>query len=66
MTHRLHMPVRAPYSIAIARPDQYEAVGELLVHTYASLPGMPRIIDQPEYYARLRAVGGARSVDQCG
>ena len=58
MTHRQqHMPVRAPYSIAIARPDQYEAVGELLVHTYSTLTGMPQIIDQPEYYARLRAVG---------
>lgn len=51
------MPARAPYSIAIARPDEYEAIGELLVHTYSTLPGMPRVIDQPEYYARLRDVG---------
>ena len=51
------MAVRAPYFIAIARPDQYEAVGELLVHTYSTLADMPRVIDPPEYYVRLRAVG---------
>src|SRR5215472_2602337 len=50
------MPILPPYSIAVARPDQYTAIGELLVQTYSALPGMPRVIDQPEYYARLRDV----------
>jgi len=51
------MPDRPPYSIVIARPDQYQAIGALLVHTYSTLPGMPRVSEQPEYYARLRDVG---------
>ena len=55
------MPIPSPYSIAVARPDQYTAIGELLVQTYSALPGMPRILDQPEYYARLRDVGARAS-----
>jgi len=50
-----------PYSIGVARPEQYTAIGELLAHAYSSLPGMPRVIDQPEYYARLRDVGARAS-----
>jgi GNAT superfamily N-acetyltransferase len=48
-------------SATVARPDQYTAIGELLVHTYSTLPGMPRITDQPAYYARLRDVGARAS-----
>src|SRR5262245_38517734 len=50
------MSILPPYSIGAARPDQYTAIGELLVHAYSALPGMPRVIEQPEYYARLRDV----------
>src|SRR5215831_6687433 len=50
------MSISPPYSIGVARLDQYRAIGELLVHAYLALPGMPRAVDQPQYYARLRDV----------
>jgi hypothetical protein len=36
-----------------ARPDEYAALGKLLVSAYAGLPGMPTPEQQPEYYAML-------------
>ena len=47
----------ADFSIRLARPEEYPALGALTVEAYASLPGMPTVAEQPEYYALLRDVG---------
>lgn len=44
------------FSIRLARPEEYPALGALTVEAYASLPGMPTVAEQPEYYALLRDV----------
>lgn len=44
------------YTIRRARAEELPALGQLLVHAYASLPGMPRIDQQPEYYQMLSDV----------
>jgi ribosomal protein S18 acetylase RimI-like enzyme len=41
------------YGIRTARPGEYSRLGRLTVDAYASLPGMPTVDAQPEYYARL-------------
>ena len=46
----------APIMIRLARPEEYPALGALTVAAYASLPGMPTVAEQPEYYALLRDV----------
>jgi len=46
----------ADLSIRRARPGEYPALGTLTVEAYASLPGMPTVAEQPEYYALLRDV----------
>jgi ribosomal protein S18 acetylase RimI-like enzyme len=43
-------------TIREARPEEFAALGELLVNCYASLPGMPTVEEQPDYYGRLREV----------
>ena len=47
---------RRPVEIRPARPDEYTTLGQLAVDVYASLPGMPSIEDQPEYYGMLANV----------
>lgn len=44
------------FRIRDAHPDEYAQIGALLVESYASLAGMPRVDEQPEYYALLRDV----------
>lgn len=41
------------YTIRQARPEEYSRLGQLTVDACASLPGMPRPEDQPEYYRML-------------
>jgi GNAT superfamily N-acetyltransferase len=48
--------LRCKYSIREANPVEYLALGELTVDAYASLPGMPRVNEQPDYYGVLRDV----------
>ena len=52
---------RCEFSIRNASPIEFSLLGELIVNVYASLPGMPGIIEQPDYYAVLRNV--ARRAD---
>jgi GNAT superfamily N-acetyltransferase len=40
-----------------ARPDEFEALGRLLVDVYASLDGFPKPDEQPRYYALLANIG---------
>ena len=44
------------WSIRQARPDDFAALGKLLVSAYAALPGMPSPEDWPTYYAILANV----------
>ena len=40
-----------------ARPDEFAALGRLLVEVYSSLPGLPSPLEQPAYYAMLENIG---------
>jgi ribosomal protein S18 acetylase RimI-like enzyme len=40
-----------------ARPDEFDALGRLLVDVYARLEGFPRPEEQPRYYALLANIG---------
>ncbi|HET6806515.1 MAG TPA: GNAT family N-acetyltransferase [Frateuria sp.] len=40
-----------------ARPDEFEALGQLLVDVYARLEGFPKPEEQPRYYALLADIG---------
>jgi len=40
-----------------ARPDEFEALGRLLVDVYAQLEGFPKPDEQPRYYALLADIG---------
>jgi len=44
------------FSIREANPDDFSLLGELTVEVYASLPGMPSVSEQPDYYGVLRDV----------
>jgi GNAT superfamily N-acetyltransferase len=44
------------WSIRQARPDDFAALGQLLVSAYAALPGMPSPEDWPAYYEMLANV----------
>jgi GNAT superfamily N-acetyltransferase len=51
-------PSTPALTIRPARPEEYEALGEMLVSAYAALPGMPSPDEQPDYYAMLANVAG--------
>ncbi len=44
------------YSIRDAQPNEFPLLGELTVSAYASLPGMPAVVEQADYYEVLRDV----------
>ena len=46
------------FVIREASPEDYRALGDLTVHAYASLPGMPSPEEGAAYYAELRDVAG--------
>ncbi len=46
-----------PYTIRNARPEEFEAVGQLMVQVYSQLQGFPKANDQPAYYRTLAKVG---------
>src|ERR1700730_10558561 len=39
-----------------AYPAEFSLLGELTVDVYARLPGMPGVVEQPDYYGLLRDV----------
>ncbi|ANB19553.1 GNAT family N-acetyltransferase [Dokdonella koreensis] len=47
----------APALIREARPDEYEALGLLLIAVYSTLEGFPTPREQPAYYRTLADVG---------
>lgn len=46
------------FAIEEAQEKDYPQIGELLVAVYSSLSGMPSIMEQPDYYTRLRDAAG--------
>lgn len=48
----------APVLIREAHPDEYEALGLLLIAVYSQLEGFPTPREQPVYYRKLADVGG--------
>ena len=40
-----------------AKPEEFEAAGELMVQVYSQLDGFPKENEQPAYYKMLRNVG---------
>ena len=49
-------PSASGWSIRQAQPDDFAALGKMLVAAYAALPGMPSPEDWPPYYAMLENV----------
>jgi GNAT superfamily N-acetyltransferase len=49
-------PSNSALTIRPARPEEYEALGRMLLSAYAALPGMPSPAEQPDYYAMLANV----------
>lgn len=45
------------YSIRNAQPDEFAAIGEMMVQAYSQLEGFLKESDQPMYYKMLRNVG---------
>ncbi|MEP0985569.1 GNAT family N-acetyltransferase [Ekhidna sp.] len=43
--------------IAIATPDMYAEIGQLMVNVYANLDGFPAQEEQPNYYEMLANIG---------
>ncbi|HET7650474.1 MAG TPA: GNAT family N-acetyltransferase, partial [Gammaproteobacteria bacterium] len=47
------MTVTGNYQIRSAKPEEYAALGKMIVDVYAALPGMPTPQEQPDYYNKL-------------
>jgi hypothetical protein len=52
----MSVPRYSEYTIRKASPAEFSLLGQLTVDVYASLPGMPSIVEQPDYYGVLRDV----------
>ena len=46
-----------PYTVRNATPDEFEAIGKLMVSVYSQLDGFPKESEQPQYYQMLATVG---------
>ncbi|APG59913.1 GNAT family N-acetyltransferase [Christiangramia salexigens] len=45
------------YTIRNAKPNEYKAIGELMVEVYSRLEGFPKRDEQPDYYNMLENIG---------
>lgn len=45
------------YTVRNAKPEEFEAVGALMVQVYSQLEGFPKESEQPNYYKMLANVG---------
>ncbi|MBX2868397.1 MAG: GNAT family N-acetyltransferase [Acidiferrobacterales bacterium] len=45
------------YIVRNAKPDEFDAIGALMVDVYSQLDGFPKQADQPEYYRLLTNIG---------
>ncbi|KAA3440912.1 GNAT family N-acetyltransferase [Rufibacter hautae] len=46
-----------PYTIRKAAPDEFAALGQLMVQVYSQLDGFPKPEEQPAYYQMLSNIG---------
>ena len=58
----MFMSAISPFSMMPIRPDQYGAVGALLIESHLNLPGMPTRTEQPGYYDMMGWVALRSSV----
>lgn len=47
----------APLTIRDLAPDEYDAIGRIMVRAYAALDGFPKPDEQPAYYELLAHIG---------
>ena len=45
-----------PFAVRRANPEEFQAIGQMTVSVYEQLPGMPGVVEQPDYYAMLMDV----------
>ncbi len=45
------------YTVRNARPEEFDAIGKLMVRVYSQLEGFPKESEQPEYYKLLHNIG---------
>lgn len=45
------------FKVRNARPEEYQAIGELMVNVYSRLEGFPSREEQPDYYSMLANIG---------
>jgi ribosomal protein S18 acetylase RimI-like enzyme len=57
MAHRRDGAMNHDMTIRDARPDEFDALGRLLVEVYSTLDGFPTPAEQPHYYELLANVG---------
>jgi GNAT superfamily N-acetyltransferase len=50
-------PAATGFAIRAARPEEYPALGQLLVRVYGQLDGFPKPHEQPKYYEMLENIG---------
>jgi ribosomal protein S18 acetylase RimI-like enzyme len=48
---------KGEYNVRNANPDEFEAIGTLMVRVYSQLEGFPNAPEQPEYYKMLANIG---------
>ena len=51
------------YTVRNAKPEEFTAIGELMVDVYSALKGFPKPEEQPQYYDVLRKVGKLTKTD---
>lgn len=45
------------YSIRLAQPNEFKAIGQMMVQVYSQLEGFPSPEEQPVYYQKLANIG---------
>lgn len=45
------------YTVRKANPEEFKAIGQLMVQVYSKLEGFPKESEQPNYYKMLKNVG---------
>ncbi|MCG2611716.1 GNAT family N-acetyltransferase [Flavobacterium sp. SM15] len=49
--------INSGYTIRNARPEEFEAIGQLMVKVYSALEGFPKPHEHPKYFEMLANVG---------
>ncbi|AYB32584.1 GNAT family N-acetyltransferase [Chryseolinea soli] len=49
--------MNTPHTVRNATPNEFEAIGKLMVNVYSQLEGFPKESEQPQYYQMLASVG---------